>query len=113
MKQLQGWPVSQQLPETFRLVSQHIVQPNKQQGTDGEIYVWVIDLGDQDSGEPRAYRLPYIEQLHEDIMEAVADDKPKLGRRVEQVSGNNKLDGSKNKLIEFYNEPRTRLPEKD
>ena len=113
LKQLQGWPVSVQLPETFRLVSQHIVQPNKLQGTEGAIYVWVIDLDDPAAEKPRAYRLPYIEQLHEDIMEATADNKPKIGRRLQQVSGSNKLNDSKNKLIEFYNEPRARLPDKD
>ena len=35
LKELQGWPVKAQLPATFRLVSQHIVQPDKQQGSDG------------------------------------------------------------------------------
>jgi len=113
LKQLQGWAVIDQIPEKFRLVSQHIVQPDKQRGTEGAIYVWVIDLDEQVESEPRAYRLPYIEQLHEDIVTATADGKQKIGKRVEPASRSGPASQNKGSMIEFYDEPRIRLPEKD
>jgi hypothetical protein len=113
LKHLQGWAVDEQLPDSFRLISQHVVQPNKLKGTSGAIYVWVVDLDESTGKEPRAYRLPYIEQLHNDILEAVSDGRPKLGRRVQQVPGYQNRHQSGNGFIEFYEEPRARLPEKD
>jgi hypothetical protein len=113
LKQLQGWAVIDQIPDKFRLVSEYIVQPDKQRGTEGAIYVWVIDLGEDAESEPRAYRLPYIEQLHEDIVTATADGRQKIGKRVEPVSKPGAASQNIGSMIEFYDEPRIRLPGKD
>ena len=77
---LTGWPSEQTLPPTFRLIAQHIVQPNKQTGQAGAIYVWVVDWDSQKDKEmPRAYRLPYSEQLHIDVSEATGRSNPQKG----------------------------------
>lgn len=113
LKQLQGWPSNDQLPEKFRVVGKHIVQPGKQSGTEGAIYIWVTDLAAAAGEEPRAYRLPYIEQLHEDIVKATRKGQRKIGRRIEPVGVAAEQGASSQQMIEFVDEERPRLPAKE
>lgn len=114
LKWLQGWPIAEQLPDEFRLLSRMVIQPNKQTGEQGAIYVWVEDLTRPDVKEPRAYRLPYIEQLHEEIEEAHAGGKPKVGRRVGNIpsSPSDRTDSGGNNFLQFDSEPKRRPPRK-
>ena len=71
---LKGWPSDQALPQKFQVYWIIIEEPNPRQDDPGAIYVWAKDLDPQpggwwifhsmdESGEPRAHRLPYSEQL--------------------------------------------------
>ncbi len=106
-----GWPIEEPLPEEFQLVSQYIEQPSKQTGSEGAIYMWVIDLGEGEDKIPRAYKLPYVEQLHEDIIEASSSSRPQRGKRVKQ-SGNN-VEGTPSSNIKFEEMRPPRLPPKE
>ena len=70
-RDLQGWPATQLPPEDMRVLATHIVEPNRQTGDPGAIYVWgVADM------TPRAFRLPYSPPLHDD-----ADNAQRSHRR--------------------------------
>jgi hypothetical protein len=114
LKQLQGWPLENELPTEFRLVSEYIVHPDKHKGTDGAIYLWVIDQTADADRRPRAYRMPYHEQLHEEIIEAQSSGKPQLGKRVEQVTtrGDSQSEGQPGTGIEFEDIVKPKLPAK-
>ena len=111
LKHLQGWPVDKSLPAEFRLISEYIQQPDKQRGTDGAIYLWVIDQAGDADRQPRAYRIPYQLSLHEDIARATARGRPQIGKRLEQ-SMDNPNEGQSGSNIRFENEPKVRLPAK-
>jgi len=111
LQQLQGWPLDGSLPNKFRLISETIEQPNKRKGTDGAIYLWVVDQAEDADNRPRAYRLPYHEALHEDIAEATARGRPQIGKRVEQSSVN-QSEGQSGSAIKFEDEPWAKLPAK-
>lgn len=67
---LLGWPTQQTLPERFRVVSAHVDQPNKLTGFDGSIYLWVTEIDDLSKvTKPRAFELPYENELHEKIIQ--------------------------------------------
>lgn len=112
LPRLQGWPIDQSLPQEFQLVSQHIVQPDKHKGTAGVIHMWVIDLTGEGGQPPRAYQLPYTEQLHRQIITATDSGRPQKGRRSKQPAGNN-TPGIPSTPIHFQPMPVNRPPPKD
>ncbi|MEM7562659.1 MAG: hypothetical protein AAF353_06370 [Pseudomonadota bacterium] len=70
MKSSMGWPVSDTLPVSFELIEGVVVEPNVREAEPGYVYIWIRDLAEADS-LPRAYRLPYGEQLHQRIDEVI------------------------------------------
>jgi len=73
---LLGWATSEPMPEKFQVHWIVIDEPNSKEGDPGAIFVWATDLNPQpsdwwifhsmdDSGEPRAHKMPYSRQLHE------------------------------------------------
>jgi hypothetical protein len=56
---LLGWPTSGRLPERFRLLAIHVQEPNKTLDLEGEIFLWVTEVGARADIEPRAFRIPY------------------------------------------------------
>src|SRR5690242_8127672 len=62
---LLGWASVDRLPATFKLLQARIVEPYSVEGDPGSIYLWVetLDDGNRPSGVPRAYRIPYSDQL--------------------------------------------------
>ena len=66
-----GWPTYGKLPDRFRLVGAEVYEPDKAQGTPGEIYLWVTALSERAGRTtPRAYKIPYSPVLHSKIAEA-------------------------------------------
>jgi hypothetical protein len=62
---LLGWPAVVALPQRFQLLWVRIVEPSKAANDPGAIFLWLedIDVNNIASGEPRAYRLPYSQDM--------------------------------------------------
>jgi len=110
LPKLQGWPIDAQVPDEFQLVSRYVVQPSKQKGTAGAIYLWVIDLAEDADHMPRAYQLPYKEELHEELITATKRGGEQKGKRVAQSTED--VEGESSTNIRFESMPKTRPPRK-
>lgn len=75
-----GWPTDEQMPENAQLLGAIIREPSPRVGDQGAIYVWVRPLVPPVSGllretpspdEPRAFRLPYSREMHEEMEAAM------------------------------------------
>lgn len=73
LRDIQGWPSAEPLPDTFRLLWAKIEEPDKAAGSEGQIYLWVrkLDAAQRAVGEPRAYRLAWSLPLAEKVAEAL------------------------------------------
>jgi hypothetical protein len=109
LSQLSGWPSSSELPERFLINGVAVQEPSRTDPNDkGNIYVWATEL-DNDfkakkteisswlmpfvskkrPSEPRAYRLPYTDEMREQM--AQVSKMMKAGKPV--VGERNKLTG--------------------
>lgn len=70
---LRGWPAVASLPDRFQLHWAKIVEPNKFTGEPGILFLWVEALDDDNIplGTPRAFRLPYSDELANDLLVAL------------------------------------------
>ena len=119
---LLGWPTKDNnIPERFRLVAAHVQEPDKIAGTDGAIYLWISDMtSGRNSKIPRAYQLPFNNDLHKKVVVA----KAKLNKKLPQlgeISENdnpvaevkdNSQGGQVSVNIEFFDLPDPLFPEK-
>lgn len=117
---LLGWPTSAYPPEQFRLIATHVSQPDKEQGKEGSIYLWLTEIENMtDTPEPRAYRFKYSNELHEKIISV----KAKLDKDIAQMGEFKKPDdmmnqvdeqrrGVKSVKLEFYDLPDPLFPDK-
>ncbi len=133
VRALLGWPTEQQPPDRFELVYAMITEPNQITRAPGSIYIWVLELPGEGTveadeiylpgaidtrldpeQEPRAYRLPYSRETHQEVHEA----KIKLLEGVRQI-GVTERDPRKpgehapNAEFSFYERPDPVLPPKD
>ena len=70
--ELRGLPSDSRIPSSFRLLWAEVVEPNTLQGEKGHVYLWLLRL-DSDNfpvGLPRAYQLPYSDELQIKVSEA-------------------------------------------
>lgn len=81
-----GWPSTDKLPDSFMLISSDVREPNKKTGEAGHLYWWVRDSANVDA-EPRAYKLPYREKLHQESVNVLKEQK-KGGQYVGRQKGN-------------------------
>lgn len=86
LKQYAGWPVEDKLPSEFVLIAADVIEPNKQTGEEGIMYWWIRDSGDV-SRPPRVYRLPYVNEVHEQAA-GVLQQQRQGAQFVGQASGN-------------------------
>ena len=117
---LLGWPTTQAPPPQFRMIAAHVVQPNKETGQEGAVYLWLSEIEDMVSRpEPRSYKFSYSNELHEKIINVNAKldkDIPQLGEfkkpddTFEQT--NEQKQGVKSVKIEFYDLPDPLFPDK-
>jgi hypothetical protein len=89
---LLGWASVDRLPNTFKLLQARIVEPHSVEGDPGTIYLWVeaLDDGNRPSGVPRAYRIPYSDQLAgrtDKAAREIAAGRPQGGRAADFGSG--------------------------
>ena len=78
MLALLGWPTSEPLPDRFVLISADVQEPAKGRDDQGAIYLWAKPV-EGSASEPRAYRLPYSEKLHGQVISAL--DRSRSGTR--------------------------------
>lgn len=63
-----GWPAQAPLPQKFMMLAGSIDEPNEETGERGAIYIWAVSLArDRLDDDPRAYRVAYSRQLHEQV----------------------------------------------
>ncbi len=118
---LLGWPTTDTPPERFQLIGSYVVQPNKLTGDKGSIFLWLTRFEDLATQEkPRAYELPYSNELHELIINAnskLNKGIPQLGEMEDRDNVIDKLkdaprSGQKTVKIEFYDMPDPLFPDK-
>jgi hypothetical protein len=93
---LLGWASTEALPKSFMLLQARIVEPHTLEGDPGSVYLWVEALDDDNrpSGVPRAYRLPFTDQLAEKThtaMNEIKAGRPQGGRAADFGGGEGRL----------------------
>lgn len=120
-KEVQGWPSQTSVPDNFLLHASVIDEPDQEKGTKGKIFIWGSTLqGSFSATEPRAYEIPYDQEIHSSLEDALRDMRNgnvQLGAK--KISGGeiNKSQyrdgvGDENYLLEFKALPDPALPEK-
>lgn len=63
--ELRGLPSDSEIPPSFRMLWAQLIEPNILQGENGRIYIWLqaLDAENYPVGPPRAYQLPYSDDL--------------------------------------------------
>ncbi|MAF08779.1 MAG: hypothetical protein CL389_13130 [Acidiferrobacteraceae bacterium] len=135
IREIEGRPTEEPLPESFRLLWAKIDEPNKVTGAAGHIYLWVqkLDVTDSIAGGPRAHRLPYRLDLAEEVEDALTrmeGGTPLNGRMTRGMidpdaeveapeqqatsEGDSDISGPDDDriFVEFVELPRTSLPPK-
>jgi len=71
--ELRGLPSDGDIPDSFRMLWAQVVDPNPRQGEKGHVFLWVqkLDAENYPVGQPRAYQLPYSEDLKIKVSEAM------------------------------------------
>ena len=119
---LLGWPTDDDdIPERFRLLAAHVQEPDKISGTEGAIYLWLSDMtSGKNSKVPRAYQLPFNNDLHKKVVDAKAKlhkKLPQLGEiseddvKISEVKDNTQ-GGQVSVNLEFFDMPDPLFPEK-
>lgn len=67
LQSLPGWPSDAQLPDTFRLISFSITEPDRREDANGETLIWAQPI---EASTPRVYRMPYTRELHDELRTA-------------------------------------------
>lgn len=71
--ELRGLPSDGNIPPSFRMLWAQMIEPNALQGEEGRVYLWLQKLDSQNFpvGSPRAYQLPYSDDLIVKVNEAM------------------------------------------
>ncbi len=118
---LMGWPTNDDLPKRFNLIATYVEEPNKKTGEAGYIFLWVTDLRKgAGRSEPRAYRIPFENDLHAKLVAAgtkVRKGIPQLGEVVDENLGTGRPSHESNNAqessgIDFFDLPDPLIPEK-
>ena len=117
---LLGWPVNQELPAKFIVLSSQVNEPIKDQKSAGKIYLWLVAIeSTQPQTRPRAYSLDYSQALHSQIEQAEKRKRRGIVQIGESlavdnpVAKNSSLPAANAKqLISIYDFPDPKLPEK-
>lgn len=119
---LLGWPTAARLPDRFNLVAVYVQEPDKSTGAPGEIFLWATDMAQGPrSAEPRAYRVPFSNELHARVVEAsnkIRKGLPQIGEVEDEPLGpsarptDESQSGQESVAIEFFDLPDPLFPEK-
>jgi len=104
-----GWPTRQPLPQKFLLVGMEVREPRNE--TDpGVIYMWIDSLQDKEN-KPRAYELPYSQELHTRL--TAAKKRMEFGHDMAgELEAEENDNGKRGSLPRFYFIEKQRPPPK-
>jgi hypothetical protein len=73
--ELRGLPTDGPIPPSFLLLWAQVVEPNMLQGENGRVFLWLQTLDEENYpvGVPRAYQLPYSDDLKLKLSQAMGD----------------------------------------
>ena len=71
--ELRGLPTDGPIPFSFRMLWAQVVEPAPLQGEKGHVFLWLqtLDTDNYPVGQPRAYQLPYSDDLRIKVSEAM------------------------------------------
>ena len=71
--ELRGLPSDGRLPSSFHMLWAQVVEPAPLQGEKGHVFLWLqtLDADNFPVGQPRAYQLPYSDDLKIKVSEAM------------------------------------------
>jgi hypothetical protein len=71
--ELRGLPSDGDLPSSFRMLWAQVTEPNPLHGEKGRVFLWLqtLDKDNYPTGQPRAYQLPYSDDLKIKVNEAL------------------------------------------
>lgn len=71
--ELRGLPTDGPIPPSFRMLWAQVIDPNPLQGERGHVFLWlqILDEGNFPVGLPRAWQLPYSDDLKIKVNEAM------------------------------------------
>lgn len=90
--ELRGLPTDGPIPVSFRMLWAQVVEPALLQGEKGHVFLWLqtLDNDNYPVGQPRAYQLPYSDDLKIKVGEAM--NKISQGEEIQgTVDANQKL----------------------
>lgn len=72
--ELRGLPSDGDIPDSFRMLWAQVIEPDRLRGETGNVFLWVqaLDPDNFPVGQPRAYQLPYSDDLRIKVQEAMA-----------------------------------------
>ena len=120
LQNLLGWPTQSDLPGEFIMIAGKIAEPDENDESDGAIYIWALSLdGDYVADAPRAYKMPYSKDLHNQVSEAnkmIRRGVTQIGRSEnitvhKPTAGQTWLDERMQRVI-IYDLPDPELPDK-
>lgn len=107
-----GWPTTGSVPKGAQLVWAAVDEPDPSVSDPGHVYLW-LDVG---KTAPRAYDLPYSEQLQRQVMralKAVKQGRPiGVARAARHGGGGRPVPGSHHMQLRFFAHPPVVLPPK-
>ena len=71
--ELRGLPTDGPIPFSFRMLWAQVIEPNPLQSEKGHVFLWLqtLDAANFPLGQPRAYQLPYSDDLKIKVNEAM------------------------------------------
>lgn len=71
--ELRGLPSDGDVPDSFRMLWAQVIEPNPLQGEKGHVFLWLqtLDADNFPKGQPRAYQLPYSDDLKIKVNDAL------------------------------------------
>jgi hypothetical protein len=71
--ELRGLPTDGPIPPSFRMLWAQVIEPNPLKGEKGHVFLWlqVLDSDNFPLGQPRAWQLPYSDDLKIKVNEAL------------------------------------------
>lgn len=72
--ELRGLPTDGPMPPSFRMLWAQVIEPNPLKGEKGHVFLWLqtLDADNFPVGQPRAWQLPYSDDLQIKVQDAMA-----------------------------------------